>query len=175
MKLPLAYYGNPILRKKCSQIEKIHEEIRQLVKDMTDTLIEHNGLGLAAPQVHRDLRLFITAVPIEQPDGKWLAGQLRVFINPTIVSVSEEINSRSEGCLSIPSLYLEVIRPERVTVRATDLEGTIFEEEFSGLEARCILHENDHINGVLFIDRIPKKARKDIELKLKEIKEKYRG
>ncbi|MGA8164856.1 MAG: peptide deformylase [Waddliaceae bacterium] len=173
MKLPLAYYGNPILRKKCTRVETIDDDIPRLVKDMVDTLIEHNGLGLAAPQVNRSLRLFITAVPKEKKDGEWLPGKLRVFINPTIVSTSTDLNTRSEGCLSIPTLYEEVTRPVKVIVRATDLEGNTFEEEFSDLEARCILHENDHINGVLFIDRVRGQARKDLEPKLKEIKKKY--
>lgn len=173
MKLPLAYYGNPILRKKCSQIESVDDEIRQLVKNMIDTLIEHNGLGLAASQVNHALRLFITAVPTEQKDGEWLPGQLRVFINPTIISTSTDKETRSEGCLSIPTLYEEVTRPVKVTIRATDLDGNTFEEEFCGLEARCVMHENDHINGVLYIDRVRGEARKELEPKLKEIKIKY--
>lgn len=173
MKRPLAYYGNPILRKKCLEIETIDDEIHQLVEDMIDTLVGHNGLGLAAPQVNRTLRLFITAVPTEQKDGEWLPGKLRVFINPTILSTSTEKETRSEGCLSIPSLHEEVTRPSKVTTRATDLDGNVFEEEFYGLEARCVMHENDHINGVLFIDRIQGETRKELEPKLKEIKEKY--
>lgn len=172
MKLPIAYYGNPILRKKCKEIEAVNDEIRQLVQDMIETLIEHNGIGLAAPQVNHSLRLFITAVPIEQPDGKWLPGKLRVFINPKILWVSESLEFHSEGCLSIPKLYAEVERPVKVKIQATDLDGNLFEEEFAGLEGRCILHENDHINGVLYIDRIHKKERKKLEPALQEIKKK---
>ncbi|MFQ5729686.1 MAG: peptide deformylase [Waddliaceae bacterium] len=173
MKLQLAYYGDPILRKKGAPIESINDEIRQLVKDMIDTIIEHNGIGLAAPQVYRSLALFITSVPIEQPDGNWLPGELRVFINPKILSIAEEKSTRSEGCLSVPTIYAEVNRPIRIQIQATDLEGNDFEEEFSDLAARCIMHENDHINGVLFIDRVQGKARKELEPKLKEIKKKY--
>ena len=173
MKLPLAYYGNPILRKKGAPIESINDEIRQLVKDMIDTIIEHNGIGLAAPQVHRSLALFITSVPVEQPDGNWLPGELRVFINPKILSIAEEKSTRSEGCLSLPTIYAEVNRPVKIRIRATDLEGNDFEEEFSDLAARCIMHENDHINGVLFVDRVQGKERKELEPKLKEIKKKY--
>ena len=173
MKLELAYYGNPILRKKCQRITEINDEIRQLVEDMTETLIEHNGIGLAAPQVKRDLRLFITAVPSELEDGNWKQGELIVFINPEIVSYSEEQEIRQEGCLSIPKVYGDVIRPEEILIRATDLNGNEFEREFTGLQARCCLHENDHINGVLYIDRIKGKERKLIEPKLREVKKKF--
>jgi len=173
MKLPLAYYGDPILRKKCEDVEVINDEIRQLVKDMIETLIEHNGIGLSAPQVHKSLRIFITAVPKEQDDGSWLPGTLRVFINPEILWVSDIIENRAEGCLSIPKLYSEVDRPSKVKVRATDLEGNVFEEEFTDLEGRCVLHENDHINGVLFIDRIHGKQRKKLEPMLRQVKKKF--
>ena len=170
MKLPLAYYGDPVLRKKTIPVLEINEEIRQLISDMVETMKANNGVGLAAPQVHRSLSIFITHTPIEQPDGKWIPGKLRIFINPKILSITEETEVHSEGCLSIPKIYGEVERPFKVIVRATDLNGDVFEEEFSGLEACCVLHENDHINGVLFVDRIYGKARKELEPKLKAIK-----
>lgn len=174
MKLPFAYYGQPVLRKKGTPVTEINEEIRNLVQDMVQTLIEHgNGIGLAAPQVFQSLALFITHVPFEEEDGKWNEGVLRVFINPKIISVSEDLYAREEGCLSIPGVYGEVVRPGSVRISATDLDGNTFEGEFSGLEGRCILHENDHINGVLFIDRIRGKARKDLEPKLQAVKKKY--
>lgn len=173
MKLQIAYYGNPILRKKGKIVENINDEIRQLVTDMTETLIEHNGIGLAAPQVYRSIALFITAVPIEEPDGTCLPGQLRVFINPKITWISQEKEIRSEGCLSVPKFYAKVERPTKVRIRATDLDGNEFEEEFDGLEGRCMLHENDHINGVLFPDRIRGKVRKELDSSLREIKKKY--
>jgi peptide deformylase len=173
MKLPLAYYGDPILRQQGKEVEVINDEIRQLIRDMIETLIEHNGIGLSAQQVKRALKIFITAVPHEQPDGSWLPGKLRIFINPKILWVSDKQECRSEGCLSVPKLYLEVERPSRVRIQALDLEGNLFEEEFSGLEGRCVLHENDHVNGVLFMDRIRGKDRQKIESKLREIKKKF--
>ncbi len=174
MKLPLAYYGDPILRKKCAPVVEITAEIRQLVLDMVDTMEANNGIGLAAPQVSRPLRLFITRFDIENKDEEEsVPGELRVFINPEILEISEELSYLSEGCLSIPKLYGEVERPYRVRVRATDLEGKVFEEEFTGLHAHCILHENDHINGVLFIDRIHGREKIEIEPKLREIKNKF--
>ncbi len=174
MKLTMAYFGNPILRKKGEKITEINDNIQALVQDMIETLAtQGTGIGLAAPQVQHSLALFITKVPIEQPDGKWSEGTLRVFINPKIISVSPEMGIREEGCLSIPGVYGEVVRPLVVRITATDLDGNIFEGEFTGLEGRCILHENDHINGVLFIDRIRGKERKALEKKLQEIKKKY--
>lgn len=175
MKPSFAYYGNPILRKKCLPIETITEEIRAFVNQMVETLVEKNGWGLSAPQVSSSLRIFITAVPEELPDGNWKPAQLRVFINPEIISVNDKTWTAQEGCLSIPKLYAEVERPLSVRVKATDLEGNVFEEEFKGWEGRCVLHENDHLNGVLFIDRIRGKARQSLEPRLKEIRKKFKN
>jgi peptide deformylase len=173
MKLSLAYYGDPILRKKGSPVVEINDEIRQLVADMIETMEANNGIGLAAPQVHRSLALFITSVPLEGPDDTSIPGTLRVFINPKIISYSKEQWECSEGCLSIPLLYGSVNRPLKVTVQATDLDGREFIQEFEGLEAHAVMHENDHINGVLFIDRIRGKERKELEPQLREVKKKY--
>lgn len=177
MKLPLAYYGAPILRKKSKPVEAITEEIAQLVNDMLETMREHNGIGLAANQVHKALRLFITEVPIkvsdDPEDHRWIEGTVHIFINPTIVERSQETWIREEGCLSIPKLYGEVERPTTIVVRATDLEGNPFEMSFSGLEARCIQHEYDHIDGILYIDRMIPEAREQLEPGLREVKKKF--
>lgn len=175
MQLPLAYYGDPILRKKTTQIKEINDEIRELVVNMTDTMRANDGIGLAAPQIHCSIALFITEVPIVDADDpeKWEAGPLRVFINPKIISYSEEKWDRGEGCLSIPGIYGEVLRPVRITVQAMDLTGEVFEEEFTWLAARAVMHENDHINGTLFIDRLSSQERKSLEHKLHEVKKRY--
>lgn len=174
MKLPLAYFGNPILRKKCERVAEITPDIRQLVNDMEETMIAHDGIGLAAPQVHHSLAIFITCVPIQDDENQQgQSGELRVFINPKILEYSDEQWIRGEGCLSIPGIYGSVIRPMHIKVEATDLDGKIFVEDFSGLQARAILHENDHINGVLFIDRVRGKERKEMEQPLKDLKKKF--
>lgn len=173
MKLPLAYYGDPILRKKASPVVEINDEIRQLVTDMVDTMDAHNGIGLAANQVHKDLAMFIICVPTPGPDGKWLPGKLWVFINPKITAYTPEEWVCSEGCLSIPTIYEDISRPLKVRVQATNLEGQQFEAEFSHLEAHTVMHENDHINGVLFIDRVRGKHRQELEPVLRDIKKKY--
>lgn len=173
MLLPLAYYGNPILRKKGKPVKEITGEIKELVHSMVETMHAHNGIGLAAPQVKKSLRIFIVCIPIPGPDDTWQKGRLLVFINPKILKVSATTWEHGEGCLSIPKLYGDVIRPETVTVEATDLEGNRFTEELSDMEARCCLHENDHINGVLFIDRVDKNERKKLESELKKIKNEH--
>lgn len=174
MKLTLAYYGNPVLRKKAERVIEITSELRQLVSDMEETMFAHDGIGLAAPQVHQSLALFIINVPTETEDeDKWLPGETRVFINPKILNHSEEEWLRGEGCLSIPGIFGVVSRPLHIKVEAMDLEGKIFVEEFSGLQARAIMHENDHINGALFIDRIRGKERQDMEPLLRNLKKKF--
>lgn len=173
MKLPLAYYGDSILRKKGAPVQKIDETIHQLVKDMAETMEALDGCGLAAPQIHQSLALFITSIPRYVDEETVLPGQLRVFINPKILSYSQELWACEEACLSIPRLSETVTRPLEVTIEAMDLEGKIFQETFVEYDAHVIMHENDHINGVLFIDRLPLKRKKEIEGYLREIKKKY--
>lgn len=173
MPLHLAYYGNPILRKKCEKVTTFDDKLKQLLKDMEETRVIHDGAGLAAPQVHISLAIFITNIPIKTGPNKWLPGKTRVFINPKILERSEEEWLRDEGCLSIPALFAPVSRPLTIKIEAYDLEGKLFTDELTGLEARAFMHENDHLNGVLFIDRIKGKARDDLEPELREIKKKY--
>ena len=173
MKLPLAYYGDPILRKKGMRVDEINDELRQLINDMEETMLSHDGLGLAAPQVSRSLALFITNIAKQVGPDEWVPGQTRVFINPKILEYSDEEWFRGEGCLSIPGVYGPVQRPMRIKVEATDINGERFTQEFSGLEARAIMHENDHINGVLFIDRIRGKEREKMEPELRAVKKKF--
>lgn len=173
MKLPLAYYGDPVLRKKTLPVEKIDESIHQLVRDMAETMEANDGCGLAAPQVHLSLSLFITCIPRYVDEETVLPGELRVFINPKIIAYSPEVWPCQEGCLSIPGLRETVVRPLKVTIQATNLEGNSFEEEFIGFDAHVVMHENDHINGVLYIDRLPPRRKKEIDGFLREIKKKH--
>lgn len=173
MKLKLAYYGNPILRKKAKAIEAITDEIKQLVNDMIDAMDQKDGIGLAAPQIGHSIALFITRVPIEKENEEWDKGEVRVFINPKVLDYSKKEDSYSEGCLSIPKIYADVYRPITIKIEATDLEGNRFTEELTNLHARVALHENDHLNGVLFIDRLDSEMRRSLDSKLREIKKKY--
>lgn len=167
----IIYLGNPILRKKASPVEALTDEIKTLVNEMFEAMEEKNGIGLAAPQIGVSLRLFVMQVdtPGEEPDT-WITGERRVFINPVLSNPSEETWDMEEGCLSIPKLYATVTRPHRVTVEYTKLDGSRVKETFSGLEARCIMHENDHINGTLFIDRLSPQEKKRIEPELLRLK-----
>lgn len=173
MKLELAYYGDPVLRKKATRIEGIDDDLRQLVQDMIETMEAFNGVGLAAPQVSRPIAIFLAKIDILGPDGKWTPGHLRVCINPKILRVSEEEWEWSDGCLSIPNLWRNITRPIAIDVEYTNLEGERIQESLFGSEAWCFMHENDHLNGVLWIDRLKGKARQEIEPFLREIKQKY--
>lgn len=174
MKLPLAYYGQPVLRKKAALVQTIDLDIQQLINDMVETMEAENGIGLAAPQVHRSLAIFITCVPFEKPDNTIIPGELKVFINPKILKISTESWECLEGCLSIPNLHGKVERPLKISFEALDREGKKFSGELEGMEARAFLHENDHLNGVLYIDRIKGKERQEVEPKLREIKKLYK-
>jgi len=173
MKLPLVYYGDPILRKKGTRIDEINDDLRQFINDMEETLLIHQGYGLAAPQVNRSIALFLINIAKQVGPDEWLPGKTHVLINPKILEVSEEENGRGEGCLSIPGVYAPVSRPSRIKVEYTDVEGNTVTKEFTGIEARAVMHENDHINGVLFIDRIRGKEREKIEPELRAVKKKY--
>jgi peptide deformylase len=176
MILKIAYYGHPILRKKTEAIKEISPKIRQLVSDMFETMYASDGIGLAAPQIFDSISLFVTCVPMFENENneKPKPGVERVFINPKILSYSDESCTELEGCLSIPQIRGHVTRPCSIVVEAMDLEGKVFTQEFEDYEARCIMHENDHINGKLFIDRLDAEERKEIEPKLREIKKKFK-
>ena len=168
--LPLAYYGDPILRKKGEPVGHLTEELRTLVAEMIETMDACNGIGLAAPQVHHSIRLFIIRVPDEGgEDGEIQWGPIKVFINPELSDPSKESWSHAEGCLSIPTIGGSVERPKEITVQYKNLDGVVIRERCKGWEARVIMHENDHINGVLFVDRMKPEARKRIDTQLKQL------
>ncbi|MFT6672895.1 MAG: peptide deformylase, partial [Afipia broomeae] len=142
------------LRLISKPVEKITPEIRALADDMFQTMYDAPGIGLAAIQVAVPLRLI--TMDLSKKEGE---KEPRVFINPEILSSSEEMSVYEEGCLSIPEYYEEVERPARVRVRFMDLDGKMHEEEADGLYATCIQHEIDHLNGVLFVDYLSKLKR----------------
>ena len=144
MVLEITKLGEDILRKTAEPVEEINDEIRQLIDDMFETMIEAQGVGLAGPQVGKSLRLFVA---MADDDVK------RAFINPQIIKTSETVCDYEEGCLSIPQVYETISRPEKVTVQAFNENGKPFMLEADGLLARIIQHEYDHLNGILYIDR----------------------
>ncbi len=156
--------GEEILRQKAEPVAEITDEIRALIRDMFDTMVAEDGVGLAAPQVGKNLRLFV----VKADDGIE-----RAFINPQIIATSQELVSYEEGCLSIPKIYEEVVRPEKITVQALNERGRRITLDADGFLARVIQHEYDHLDGVLFIDRIDPAKKAKIEQKfLKKAAEK---
>ena len=142
--LEIVTYGNEILGRKAEPVKDIDDSIRSLAAGMLAAMAGR-GIGLAGPQVASPLRLFVTSVEGDKP---------RIFINPEIVLTSQEVVEIEEGCLSLPRLYLDVVRPESVRVQAWNEKGRPFSVETGGLLARVILHEYDHLEGLLFIDRL---------------------
>lgn len=152
--LDIITLGDEFLREKTDRIIDFGSEIAVLADAMIDTMRSERGLGLAGPQVGVLKRIFVLELPEE--------GFSRVFINPEIIETSQELSSYEEGCLSIPGMYSDVIRPARVTVQAQDTKGKPFTINAEGMLARVIQHENDHLHGVLFIDRLDEDRRERV-------------
>ena len=148
--LDIIKYGEPVLEKKAEPVGVFDDALSNLVRDMFAAMKRDRGIGLAAPQVARSIRVFVTDVDEDGP---------RAFVNPEIVRTSPEEVDYEEGCLSFPGLYFVVKRPSAVQVRALDEKGKPFTLDADGLLARVILHENDHLDGKLFIDRVSKLKR----------------
>jgi peptide deformylase len=164
--LPLRYLGDPVLRRKADAVTEITPEIRDLVEAMFATMYEEEGVGLAAPQVGRSLRIFIVDVESEEEGGTRVR---RAFVNPVVRERSGEMIGE-EGCLSIPGLRADVKRAARVVVEATDADGKPFRIEAEGLVARALQHEQDHLDGILFLDRLNPITRRLLEAKWKRVR-----
>jgi peptide deformylase len=143
------------LRLVSKPVETVTAQIRKLADDMFETMYDAPGIGLAAIQIAEPVRLITMDLAKKTDEER----QPRAFINPEVLSASEEMSVYEEGCLSIPEYYEEVERPATVRIRYTDLDGKVHEEEASGLFATCIQHEIDHLNGVLFVDYLSKLKR----------------
>jgi peptide deformylase len=158
--LKVARLGHPVLRRKATPIPKDQIQsprVQQLIDDMFETMHEYGGIGLAAPQIHEGLRLFVAGVrraDVVSPMTDDAEMPLITVINPEVVPVTKEVVSDWEGCLSIPDIRGQVPRPDAVRLRAFDREGRKFEVVATGLPARVIQHENDHLDGVIFFDRM---------------------
>ena len=185
MRLSILQYGDPILRAKGKRIEKVDDRVRELAQNMIETMHAANGVGLAAPQVGESLQL--TVLDVSQVEDRPSTMKLNgkdiepdtamplVLINPqTDLGVETEMGT--EGCLSFPELTGEIERAKSITVRAQNLNGEPIEIETSGFLARAIQHEIDHLNGILFIDRMSSAAKTSLSSKLKRLqKETQRG
>ena len=165
MVLDIVKLGEDILRQKAQPVAEVNDEIRQLAEDMFETMIEADGVGLACPQIGKNLRMFVL---IADDDVR------RVFINPQIIKTSEELGDYDEGCLSIPQVYETITRPLAVTVQALNEKGRPFTLDADGLLARIIQHEYDHLEGILYIDRGDKEFAEKTELQFKRRAERAR-
>ncbi|MDA7506012.1 peptide deformylase [Akkermansiaceae bacterium] len=178
MILPITQYGNPVLRKKCKRVNEVTDELRSFADDMVETMKDAEGVGLAAPQVDRDLQLAIVDVSHDpecisylRVDGEEtdLADLMPlIFINPEL-ELGKEKEASTEGCLSIEGITAPVKRPTEVIAKLEQLDGKVITVETDGLLSRAIQHETDHLNGVLFTDRLSTASKVSIRRKLKRL------
>jgi peptide deformylase len=170
MILPIYAYGQPVLRKKASEITMDYEGLESLIVDMYETMYQAKGVGLAAPQIGKDIRLFVVdTVQLDKKDAKPV-GIKRVFINAEKLEESGDPWLYEEGCLSIPDIHVEIERQPVIHLRYLDEKGKEHKETFEGINARVIQHEYDHIEGILFIDRMKPLKRRMINRKLEKIR-----
>jgi peptide deformylase len=163
--LPIKIYGEQVLREKSKVVENIDGNLAKFLKDMNESMIAAKGLGLAANQVGKTIRAF--SIDLSHFD---VLAEPKIIINPEIMEKSDEQITGEEGCLSFPGLFQMIQRPHKVTIKTLDLDGKEYYFEAEGLIARVILHEFDHLNGVLFIDKLTSAQRILIKSKLTRIK-----
>jgi peptide deformylase len=178
MKLDVVTYGHPVLRQKGARVEKITPEIKDLIEAMFETMHLHKGIGLAAQQIGRALQLTVldlrgvtdrpSSLKLDGKDADISALMPLVLVNPEVKPVGEPV-SAPEGCLSFPEIFGEIERPATAEVRATNEKGETIEFSCGGLLARAIQHENDHLNGILFIDRMTRDLKDELKPKLDEL------
>ena len=171
MVLPVYVYGMSVLRKIAQEIPEDYEELDQLIEDMFETMHASDGVGLAAPQIGKSLRIFVvdTTPMAENADEPELVNFRKVFINPYIIEESGDPWTFEEGCLSLPNIREEVNRPTHVRIEYYDENWNLKEEEYDGIRARVIQHEYDHLDGKLFVDRISPIRRKLLSARLNAI------
>lgn len=184
MILPVIKYGDPVLRKKGLRIEKITPEISKLIDDMFDTMKSSKGIGLAAQQIGQPVQLTIidvrgiedrpSTVELNESPADVDAFMPLVLINPEVKPLSDPV-AGPEGCLSFPEIYADISRPESVEVRARDREGKEFQFRCGGLLARAVQHEVDHLNGILFIDRMSRADKEEFKPELDDLQAKTKA
>lgn len=176
MILPIYAYGHPVLRKMGVDIDKDYENLTQLIENMQETMVNANGIGLAAPQIGKAIRLFIVDTsPFEKDEDlddkerEFLANFKKVFINAKILKEEGEEWVFNEGCLSIPDITEDVFRQEKITIEYVDENFEKHTDVLDGLAARVVQHEYDHIEGVLFTDKISSLKKRLIKKRLENI------
>ena len=162
--LPILTYPDPRLRTIAKPVENFDDTIKTLIADMFETMYEARGIGLAATQVDRHLRVVVLDLAKEDEEK-----QPQVFINPKVAPLTDECVPYQEGCLSIPEVYDEIKRPAKVRIEAQDANGQAFEMEADGLLAVCIQHELDHLNGIMFVDYLSRLKQDRAREKVKKV------
>jgi peptide deformylase len=170
MILPIYIYGQPVLKRKADVIGKDHEGLDELITNMWETMYEAQGVGLAAPQVGHSIRLFLVDTTIMEDDEKDFKGIKQVFINAEMIEEDGELWEYEEGCLSIPQIRADVERPGRIRLKFLNANFEPRDVVFEGVTARVIQHEYDHIEGVLFTERIKPIKRRLIKRKLENLR-----
>lgn len=169
MKLPILAVGDPILRRKAKEIDHDYPNLDELIENMFETMYAAYGIGIAAPQIGLGIRLFIIDGEPYAEDDPTMEGFKKVFINPEIVEERGDLWSYNEGCLSIPDIREDIDRKEEITINYLDENWVEHEESFSGLAARIIQHEYDHIEGILFTDKLSPLKKALLKSKLENI------
>lgn len=169
MVYPVVVFGSPLLRKVAKEIDENYEGLEKLISDMYETMYTADGVGLAAPQIGKSIRLFvIDATPMAEDDPS-LEGFKKVFINPQITERTGDSWGFVEGCLSIPEIREEVNRPSDLIIQYYDEKFNFYEEKYNGIKARIIQHEYDHLDGILFVDLVSPLKKKLLKGKLTNI------
>ena len=178
-KLAVQIYGTPVLRNVSEEITEITEEIKTLAEDMIDSMYKNNGIGLAAPQIGKNIRMFTIDVRMsedevyESPGEAMLCPRMPMaLINPVITRTSDEETCFNEGCLSIPEINADVVRPEYIQLQATTIEGQKIDLWCGGLLSRCVQHEIDHLDGIMFTDRAEEESLKEVAADLEDLRQK---
>jgi peptide deformylase len=164
---PTVIWPDPRLREPTVAITTIDDSVRELYRDLCDSMYAENGLGMAAPQLGESRKMFIVEPKLA---GRAETDPPVCFMNPEVLEMSEDVQDSEEGCLSFPDIYIKVKRPMRCKVRAMGIDGQMFELEGDGLLARCLLHENDHLTGKLLVDFVGPLKRQMIKKKMQKVK-----
>jgi peptide deformylase len=163
---PIIEAPDPLLREISKPVDAVDDELRALIADMFDTMYDAPGIGLAAIQIGVPKRVLVIDLQEPEEEGGEPVKDPRVFINPEILTHSDQDVPYTEGCLSVPDQYAEVLRPDRIRARWLDEQGAAHEEDIDGLLAVCLQHEMDHLEGVLFIDHLSRLKREMVLKKL---------
>lgn len=143
--LNIAKYPDPILRQTAKPVADFNDELKQLADDMAKVMYEDDGIGLAGPQVSKSMRILVVGLG---------HGKYKTYVNPEITFLSKDKHSNEEGCLSLPRIFGKVTRPKKIHIKYQDLDGKVVKEKVKGMDAIVLQHEVDHLDGILFIDRV---------------------